>query len=220
MFMHCNTVNMNQDDQIMHDKHILSCEMVGLTRATAAITLFCAVDQTDDMVAITSSQVIVLFWFYWSIMAPHCCSSRPMPWSLLASELQSRMWIDWGTVPYIPTINSVDCPGQSNQLLVDLVRLSSPQTLEIILQGCLPLLPLWLGLSVAINILSLLLSGHNISKQDCMHWAMFIHCNPQSCMIKLTSSIARCLNLWFLSLHSNSKLSWHWSLRSWFHSIG
>jgi len=143
MFMCCNTVNVNQDNQIMRDRHILSCEVVGLTRATAAITLFCAIDQTDDTMAITFSQVIVLFWFFWSIMAPHCCSSRPMPWSLLASELQSRTWIDWGTVPYVPTINSVDCPGQSNQQPVDLVRLSSPQTLEIILQGCLPLLPLW-----------------------------------------------------------------------------
>ena len=62
--MHCNTVNVNQDNQIMRDRHILSCEVVGLTRATAAITLFCAIDQTDDTVAITSLQVIVLFWFY------------------------------------------------------------------------------------------------------------------------------------------------------------
>jgi len=51
-------VDVNRDGQIMLDVHILSCEVLGLTRATAAITLFCAIDQTDNSRRITHEEMM------------------------------------------------------------------------------------------------------------------------------------------------------------------
>ena len=57
-------VNVNQDGQIMFDKHSLSCEVVYLTEATAAIILFCAIDHTDDGVVYTHEEVMANLFEY------------------------------------------------------------------------------------------------------------------------------------------------------------
>ena len=57
-------VNVNQDGQIMLDEHILSCEVIDLTGATAAIILFCAIDQTGDGVVYTHEEVMANLFEY------------------------------------------------------------------------------------------------------------------------------------------------------------